>query len=333
MVAIHFDGTKEAWHSIRSKFVGGSEVAALFTNYLMQDGSERVCHIGENPTDGLPVESLSPYSTGYKLWLEKNGKLEKEDLDAVERIQAGTFLEPAIAAWAKEKFGWNIRKVHRYIKHPSVEGWGASLDYEVHEAGSSGAPVEIKNVDYLIFKDNWIVEGNEIVGVPMHINLQIQAQIGAAETDHGWVVACVGGNKLYRGRIERHEPTQQLLSDAIKSFWDLPLAPDHLATTDVTKEVFARGLKDDTANLKSDNEAPMIARRFLRWKRHADVTEKILDGLKGRLQAKIGEKSKADLAGFRITWPAIHREEKMIPARLQTALDYRGAFTVKETTK
>ncbi len=330
MVAIHFDGSKEAWHKLRANYIGGSEVAALFTVFTVPGGPDVIAHIGEVPDGGLPVESLSPYSTGYRLWLEKRGDIKPENLDEVERIQAGTFMEPAIAEWAKTKWGWNIRKVRRYLKHATVGGWGASLDYEVHEAGASGAPVEIKNVDYLIFKDQWVVEDDEIVGVPMHINLQVQAQIGVAETDHAWVVACVGGNRLYRGRIERHEPTQALIADAITAFWDLPFAPNHLATVEVTKELFRRGLKDKTADLSGDNEAPMIARSLMRWSRHAKRVEAVLDGLKGRLQEKMGANTRATGRGFTVTWPAISREEKEIPARIQKALDYRGAFTVKE---
>ena len=335
MTAIHYDGTQEAWHKLRSAFIGGSDVASLFHVWMLPGGTEAVLHIGEQPDDGLPVKSLSPYKNGYRLWLEKRGGMAAEDLDEVERIRAGTFLEPAIAAWAKDKWNWPIRKVRRYHAHDEVKGWGASLDYEVHGGGVSGIPVEIKNVDYLVFKDGWTVDVDtgEIIGVPMHINLQIQAQIGAAGVDHAWVVACVGGNTLYRGRIDRHEPVQLLLSEAIFAFWNIPEAPEWLASAETCKELYRKGFKDTLADLTGDNEAQIIARRFLRWKRHGAKVEAIIDGLKGRLQAKMGEKTKAKGDGFSITWPAIHRDAKVIPAREQAELDYRGGFTLKEITK
>ncbi|SCM71658.1 hypothetical protein KL86PLE_100300 [uncultured Pleomorphomonas sp.] len=333
MSAIHYDGTAEAWHALRAKHIGGSDVASLFHVWHLSDGSEPITHLFERPDDpaALPLCSLSPYKTGYRLWLERRAGVEADDLDEVERIRMGTFMEPAIAGAAKDKWGWGIRKVRRYLQHATVPGWGASLDYEVHEAGAAGAPVEIKNVDYLVFRDKWQVDGDEIVGVPLHINLQSQSQIGAAGTDHGWVVAAVGGNKLYRGRIERHEPTQQMIAEAIEAFWSSAAAPEWLADSETAKDIYASGVKDALADMTGDAAAAALARRYARWKRHLDFTTKIADGLKGRLQIRMGEKTKARGDGFTITWPAVHREEKAIPAKIQPPLDYRGGFTLKET--
>lgn len=330
MVAVHFDGTADAWHKIRAGHVGGSEVASLFHVWRLPDGVEQVFHIFEQPADGLPLESLSPYLTGYRLWLQKAGLMAAEDLDEAERVQAGQHMEPAIAAWARERFSWGIRKVRRYIRHDSVAGWGASFDYEVHEAGASGAPVEIKNVDGLVFRDTWVAEDREIVSAPLHIALQVQAQIGAAGADHGWIVACVGGNKLYRGRVERHEPTQEMLAEAIAAFWSADGPPEWLATAEVAKEFFARGLKETTADLSGDAEMARCARRLMRWSRHVKKAEAIVDGLKGRIQVRMGEKTRASGDGWRATWPAVHRAEKLQPEKLIPAMDYRGGFTIKE---
>lgn len=332
MGAVHFQDDREEWHRLRQTRVGGSEVASLFHVWHLPDGSEPVFHIFEKPAEegALPLESLSPYKTGFRLYHEKRLGLAADDLDEVERIQAGTFMEPAIAEWAKAKFDWPIRKVHRYLDHDEVPGWGASLDYEVAKGGDWGAPVEIKNVDYLVFRDKWIEEDGEIVGVPLHINLQIQAQIGAAQATHGYVVACVAGNKLYRGRVERHEPTQQMLAEAISAFWSAPVPPVWLADSETAKDIFAAGVKDASIDLRGDAGAALAARRFLRWKRHGEKVEKILTGLKGGLQARMGDKTRATGDGFTITWPAVHRAEKVIPEKIQTALDYRGGFTLKE---
>ena len=330
MTAIHFDGSRESWHRIRERFIGGSEVASLFHTWLTADGAEEVFHTFQQPPGGLPLASISPYKTGFRLWQEKREGLAAENLDDVERIQAGTFLEPAIAEWSKAKFGWRIRKVHRYLQHDDVHGWGSSLDYELHETGCSGAPVEIKNVDFLAFRDGWEVDdGDAIVSLPLHILLQVQAQIGVAGADHGWVVANVGGNKLYRGRVDRHDGVQAMLTEAISEFWASLTRPDWLASADVAKEVWRIGQKDKAADLSGDNEAPVLAARLMRWKRHLDLTEAVIDGIKGRLQMKMGDATKATLPGFSITWPAIHREAKVIPAREQSELDYRGGFTVR----
>lgn len=328
MASIHFQGGREAWLKIRDAYVGGSEVASLFHNWLTAEGAIEVFHAYQQPPGGLPMDSLSPYKTAYRLWKEKHGVIMPEDLDEVERIQAGTFLEPAIADWSKARFDWRIRKVHRYMCHETVEGWGSSLDYEIHEAGASGAPVEIKNVDFLAFRDKWEVDGDEIIAVPLHIALQVQSQIGVAGTDHGWVVACVGGNKLYRGRVARHEPTQDMIAEAVDAFWSAKGAPEWLASAEAAKEEYRVGVKDKPIDLSHDNEAPMLISRYMRWSRHAKFVEKITDGLKGRLQIKMGDATKATTAGFSMSWPAIHREARTI---VQEELDYRGGFTVRAT--
>lgn len=322
--------SRDHWHQVRATHIGGSDVASLFHVWQLPDLSEAPFHLYEQPADGgTPLWSVSPYKTGYRLWHEKRAGFPADDLDEVERIQAGTFLEPALADWAQAKWDWPIRKVHRYLQHPTVPGWGVSLDYEVHAKGEAGTPVELKNVDFLVFRDGWTVDNDEIVGLPLHINLQIQAQIGAAQADHGYVVACVGGNKLYRGKIPRHDGIQALLATAIEAFWSSDAAPAHLADADSVAKIQANGAKAKVADLKADNEAPALARRYNRLKRHEKYLEAHLSSLKGRLGAKMGDATKAIGQGFTITWPSIERPEKIIPERVQEALTYRGGFTLK----
>ena len=107
--------SEEHWHGIRARHVGGSEIASLFYTWEMPDGSIRFLHMFEEAPDGAALLGCaSPYLTGFRLYHIKAGLLEPDDLDN-ERVLAGQFLEPAIAEWAKHKWNWNIRKVHRYL--------------------------------------------------------------------------------------------------------------------------------------------------------------------------------------------------------------------------
>lgn len=320
-----------AWHSIRESHIGGSEIASLFYRWRLPDGQEAVLHMFEEvPQDAVILECLSPYTTGFRLWQEKAGRLKPGFVEN-ERVDAGTFLEPALADWSKKKWEWPLRKVRRYIQHDDVTGWGASLDYEMHGAGLSGVPVEFKNVDFLIFRDQWMVDDGEIVLPPLNLLLQVQHQIGAAGADHGWIVACVGGNKLHRGRIERHEASQKKIAEAIEAFWQsvrAGVSPDHVADYETAKTLLAEGDKAAVTDLTEDAEFPSMCRRYLRIKRHMERVETRMENLKGRIATRIGDGTKAKTAGFRLSWPSITRPEKMIPARVQTALTYRGALTI-----
>lgn len=315
------------WLAIREQNVGGSEAAALFSNWIV-DGQSHVFHAYEAiPDTAYYAGSCSPYSNAYKLFLNKTGQLMPEDFDS-ERIVAGTFMEPAIAEWARAKFGMKLRKVRRYHLHPEVKGWGASVDYEVHGPGMD--PVEIKNVDALVAKRDWVIEGDEVISTPLHITLQIQHYIAARSAQRGWIIANIGGNHLVRGEVKRHEPTIQRIAEAVQAFWagvNASLPPERCAEFEDVAEEFAFGGGEFT-DLSKNDTAGHLARRLKRIQRHLKFVEAQESNLKGRLGALIGGASRASLPGFRVSWPVITREEKMVPARLQTAKTYRGGFTL-----
>ncbi len=321
-----------AWLAIRESHIGGSEVASLFYRWRLPDGEEAVRHLFEEvPQDATLLECLSPYKTGFRLWQEKAGRLAPDSFSENERVQAGTFLEPALAEWSGQKFGWKIRKVRRYLQHDDVGGWGASLDYELHGDGMSGVPVEFKNVDGGMFRRDWMLDGEDIVLPPINYLLQVQHQMGASGADHGWIVACVGGNQLRRGRIERHEATQAKIAEAISTFWQAVKAgvePVRVADYESVAKAYAVGDKAAAADLSSNPEVPVLCGQYLRLKRHIERVETRSENIKGRIAAAVGEATKATTSGYKISWPTISRPEKVIPERVQAALTYRGGLTI-----
>ena len=316
------------WLAIREMNIGGSEAAALFSNWSL-DGQSRVYHAYDAiPASAFYEGSCSPYSNAYKLFLQKTGQVMPEDFTG-ERIQAGTFLEPAIADWARAKFAMKLRKVRRYHLHPEVKGWGASVDYEVHGPGMD--PVEIKNVDSLIAKRDWVIEGDEVLSTPLHISLQIQHYIGARNAERGWIIANIGGNHLVRGEVKRHQPTIDRIAEAITAFWQgvvEGIPPVRSAEFEDVAEKFAFGGGSDFIDLSTDYDVDFLARRYKRVQRHIERMETYQSNIKALLAMRIGGASKAKLPSYRISWPVITREEKMIPARLQPAKTYRGGFTI-----
>jgi putative phage-type endonuclease len=331
--------TDEAhWLSLRDAHVGGSEVAALFYEWRYPDGSIGVHHVYEQPSDKSAelISNVSSFKTGYRLWQEKVGRVKPDDLSTNDRVQAGIYLEPAIAAWAKEKWNWKIQKVHRYVEHDKVPFWGASLDYEVVEKGKS--PVDIKAVDGFIFRERWAVEDGEIVLPPLPYMLQIQHQIGAVNAKGGWLLACVGGNELYRGWMDRHEPTQAKIADAINAFErgvKESVEPDWLADYETVAEMhrdhaIKYGEKDPGVDLTKHKTLAADIEEYLAIKEKMDDWKARADIAKGRVVLALGENTKGRAKGYRLSWPIIVREEKMIPAKLQPAASWRGGLTIRE---
>jgi hypothetical protein len=208
------------------------------------------------------------------------------------------------------------------------------LDYEIQKGA---IPVEVKNVDGLIFRDQWRSadsDGDDDIIPPMHIMLQLQAQMGCTNADHGFIVVAIGGNRLARVKIERHEPTQARIGEAVDLFWKSVVAgarPDWLADMETVRELLLDGEKDNPpAELANDADANRDARRYLRWQAHAKFVDGHLDRIKAGLALKVGLATRATLEEHSISWPMSGRPAKMIPAKWQDEMKWRGGFTVRK---
>lgn len=329
------------WHDLRNSHIGGSDVAGLF--YEVEIPAER--H-GDPPTmtiqsitDPLPpgarpMACLSPYKTGYRLWLEKAGKLKPDFVDN-ERVDAGKFLEEGLAKWAVSKWPEApLRKVRRYMTHPQIQGWGATLDYETV---TGLRPVEFKNVDALIFKDQWGTPDDGVNTPPIHIMLQLQAQLGVSGKDEGDVIVCVGGNELKRATFKLHDETQIKIGKAIAEFWvSVALNKPPLAFADIdTASAFYRYGTPDHGVALNDPSFDVICRRILRLRRARARIETIENNLEGRIAAAMGALSggaatKALTGGHRISWPVVVRPGQMYPAKWVDELTYRQGLRISE---
>lgn len=328
MPIVNYNSEAE-WLALREEHVGGSEIASLFYVWRPMNGTEEdvVRHLFEpQPVDHYLIGCLSPYQTGYRTYMEKAGRIPPS-FESNERIEAGNFFEPAIAAWAKARFRWSIRKVRRYMTHNVIPGWGSSLDFETYK----GEPVEIKNVDASIFRDEWQVDGEELVP-PMHINLQLQHEIGAANAEVGHLLVCVGGNKLLRGTIPHHGPSQLRIADAVTCLWNAVRngeVPTLYADLDTVAKLYADG--DDelpSVDLTRDAEAKALVEAIIEDEERLEALSGALALAKGKLADKLAEATRAKLDGYRVSWPLVRREARLIAQRFQPAATFRGGLRI-----
>lgn len=174
--------TKEEWLALKSEDISSTEVSALF--------------------------NMSPYLTKFELFhIKKNQQIiEIEDND---RMKWGRRLEDVIAQGFAEDHGLIIRKKDEYMRHFLAPRMSASFDYEIignshdldmceykneyTQAFNKYGPglLEIKKVDYFIYKQDWEPEE-----APPHIEFQVQQQMEVANLD--WCIICplVGGNEI-----------------------------------------------------------------------------------------------------------------------------------------
>lgn len=164
---------RAAWLAARSQGIGASEVAAALT----EDDS------------GM---GLSPYTSRYKLFAEKAGLIDREELDA-ERLKWGHRLEPVIAdAFLDHEKGqgWGVEDpgdftVFRSEEHPWLF---ATPDRILRRNGEEAelALLECKAIS--AFVEGW--DGDE---APLHMRVQCQVQMMCTGIDGGYIAAFDGG--------------------------------------------------------------------------------------------------------------------------------------------
>jgi predicted phage-related endonuclease len=116
----------EHWKSLRVKDVTSTESAALF--------------------------GLSPYITEMELFYRKKTGEVAEFTDN-QRMRAGRLLEPAIANMVADELGCEVKPFKCYARNP--ERMGASFDFVITSGQYKDWILEIKNVDFLVYRDQW----------------------------------------------------------------------------------------------------------------------------------------------------------------------------------
>ncbi len=190
---VHQIKTREEWLALKAKDLTSTEVAALF--------------------------GISPYATYFELWHRKKGSIVI-DFKENERSTWGNRLESAIADGIAEDNRWIVRPFKDYI---NIRGLriGSSFDYRVYdpETFKPTAILEIKNVDSLIYKDNWIVDKDELEAPP-HIELQIQHQMLVSGSPSAHLGVLVGGNKVTIINRKADEAIHNAILKKAAEFWE-----------------------------------------------------------------------------------------------------------------
>lgn len=176
--------TEAEWLSLREKDVTSTEVAALFD-----------------------AGAYAGSRTMYELYHKKTGQIQAPEFIANDRVKWGSRLESAIAYGVAEDFGVVVEPFKNYMRICEVR-LGASFDFRIvglaegftgdesvrnmfreHGIGN----LEVKNLDSLQFRRNWIEDGETIEATPQ-IELQIQAQMEVADLGWSLIAPLVGGN-------------------------------------------------------------------------------------------------------------------------------------------
>ena len=249
------------------------------------------------------------YKTYWQLWMQKAGRLPEEDLSDNDRIVIGQHVEEAIAhAWA-EMNGHKIRKTRRYLKHRDCRRMGASLDFELLTPDAGWVPLEIKNVDYFVFRDEW-GDADGRIEPPGHIALQLQHQLEVVDKPYGYLVALVSGNDLRTQRIDRNAVVGQELLAGVQKFWqeiedDIEPDPDYIADYKAMARVYAEIETEAEADEHEDVELAAILYDAARAKKTAENYQEQYDRIRGALFQRYKGLKKIRGAGASISFRSV----------------------------
>lgn len=276
MTLITMPETREAWLELRQKYVGASEVAALF-------GAQ-----ADFALDRFALHHI------------KAGTVPAPEVGNARTLW-GQRLEHVVAMAAGEENGWTVFK-GRYAVADDCPGMGASLDFEI-EADPSGAfagpgVLETKNVDWMVHRRSW-TDGEP----PLHILLQLQHQLGSTGYQWGAVAALVGGNQL---KVYPYTAKPKLIADIkarVAKFWqDIADGRPPEPTGSDSAAAVLRAMYSETVDfqedLTADNELPEICAQYLDAGERRRAAEKEEAEAKNRLVARLGPSLRAKAQGF-----------------------------------
>lgn len=264
---------EQHWLSLRKTVITSTDISALF--------------------------GLSPYCTPFELYHRKREGFEVE-FDVNERILWGTRLQDAIAAGVAEDHKLSIRRMNEFIIDDE-EKIGSSFDFSIENDGL----MEVKNIDSLVFKNNWIKDGDALEATP-YVEMQAQFQLMVSERKYLIIAALVGGNKV---QLIKRTPDSEIIK-AIKSkvaaFWksvesNTPPSPNFEKDAKFISNLYGFAEPGKIFNAESDEEIATLVSKYKEMSVAIKQCEATKDAMKAQILMKIGDAEKVQGSGFSIS--------------------------------
>ena len=226
---------------LRKLYIGGTDIAALLR--------------------------MHPYRKKYRVWLEKTGRMDPDNLDDNEAVFWGNVLEDIIAARYSEVSGNNVRNVNRTLVHPKYDFLRGHIDRKLE---GKNAGLEVKTVGLrsaYLWGDQYTDE------IPLHYELQVLHYMAITGYDYFDIAALFFGQEMRIYHVERKNNLERIkeLEETAREFWekhvltDIPPVPESTEETSMAYPEANRGevaalnfgqehLVSDVHNLAEDME-------------------------------------------------------------------------------
>ena len=283
-------------------------------------------------TDIAALFGISPYLTLFELWHRKKDKTIV-DFQENDRMKWGNLLEKAIAEGIAEEQGWTVRPMKEYIRGTDLK-IGSSFDYciegyigmpidvrpgsdnRINFPGSvnmvtgemvmSPAILEIKNVDGLVFKQQWLEDKDGNLEAPLHIEIQIQHQLLVSGYEYAYIGALVGGNNLILLKRERNMKVINSIKEKVQSFWksieeNNPPEPNFETDSSFINSLYGYAEPGKYVDATDNTEIFELATRYKEVSEIGKVSEIEKKALKAQILTIVGDAEKIVGEGFSIS--------------------------------
>jgi len=255
-------------------------------------------------TESAALFSMSPYLTHFELWHAKRSG-QARDFTTNERMTWGNRLEAAIAHGIAADMGWTIEPMKDYMRLPELRA-GSSFDFRITSLDGGPAHLEIKNVDYLAFRDGWIEHDDGAIEAPEHIEMQVQHQMMVSGYKRAFIGAFIAGNRGVVIERQRDEAVIAAMRQAIADFWhsvDANQEPAPMMPADAEAVIRLNQYAQPGKILDAgdDAEIAQLVHDYKHASKQATDWEEDKQACKAKLLARIGDAEKVLLTGWTIS--------------------------------
>jgi putative phage-type endonuclease len=267
-----------AWHALRAQDITSTESSALF--------------------------GLSPYSTAFELWhRKKEGSIVQ--IEDNERMRWGRRLQDAIAYGIAEDTGWLCEPMKEYVRYPDLK-MGASFDFRMINQENEIGIFEIKNVDYLVFRDKWLVNEDGSIEAPESIEIQLQHQLHVSGYEWGAIGVLVSGNSPKVLIRERDRDVGRAIEKRINAFWksiedNVPPPPTFPDDAEFVSRLYGYAQPGKVLDARGDAEIATLCEAYASASERAKLADEDKKTAKAQLLAKIGDHEKCLIEGYIIS--------------------------------
>ena len=245
---------------VRKLFIGGTDIAALLR--------------------------MHPYRKRYRVWQEKTGRMDPENLEDNEAVFWGSFLEDKIAERYAEVSGNKVRNVNRTLVHPKYDFLRGHIDRKL--AGEN-AGLEVKTVGlrsaYL-----WGEPGTD--EIPLHYEIQVLHYMAITGFDYFDIAALFFGQEMRIYHVFRKKNKSRItqIEEAARDFWESHVLTDVPPLPESTKEAlmaYPEADRGKVATLKPGQEH--LVSNALNLSEDLETVKAKLDSAKTEIQNTMGD--------------------------------------------